>query len=54
MVYQLDLCSVFEGDELTEVVGFTFWRKDLDVHSLDCHRVHRFDAVLEMIWVFEG
>ena len=31
--------ALFEGDELTKLFGFSFWRKDLDVHSWDCHCV---------------
>ena len=54
---KLDGYGVFEGDVLTEVLDFPFWRWDLDVHALNCHRVASsalFDVVLEMIWVFVG
>ena len=40
MWYSNSTCTAFfEGGELTKVFGFAIWRKDLDVHSLDCQRV---------------
>ena len=40
---------------MVEVLGFPFWRWDLDVHPLDCCRVFVFfGVVLEMIFVFVG
>ena len=39
-VFKHDLYGVFEieSDELPKVFDFPSWRKDLDVHTLDCCR----------------
>ena len=38
-VVEFHLNCVFEGDEPVNIFGFPFWRKDLEVDSLNCHRV---------------
>ena len=49
---KLDLYGVFESDEWTKVFDFSFSRWNLHVHSLNCHRIANFLALMSWLHLF--